>query len=88
LVAVRKHTLALLSIFFISLYNSGPLILGMFCIKDQQDIHTLDNAREFSRIGVNAAKTFEQTSKDDARITGQNTSSARVYVETEEERKR
>ena len=28
-VAVRKHTLALLSIFFISLYNSGPLILGM-----------------------------------------------------------
>jgi vacuolar-type H+-ATPase subunit H len=48
-----------------------------------------DNARELSRIGVNAAKTFEQTSRDDARIAGQNTSpSARVYVETEEERKR
>jgi hypothetical protein len=29
-----------------------------------------DNVKEFSRIGVNTAKTFEQTSKDVARQQG------------------
>ena len=40
-----------------------------------------DNAKEFSRIGVNTAKTFEQTSRDNARQTG----TTRVSVETQEE---
>ena len=36
-----------------------------------------DNVKEFSRIGVNAAKTFEQTSRDTtARASGHDTSSA------------
>jgi hypothetical protein len=30
-----------------------------------------DNVKEFSRIGVNAAKTLEQTSRDTARVAGQ-----------------
>jgi hypothetical protein len=31
----------------------------------KRSIHnTKDNAKEFSRIGVNVAKTFEQTSED------------------------
>jgi hypothetical protein len=31
----------------------------------KRSIHnTKDNAKEFSRIGSNAAKTFEQTSRD------------------------
>jgi hypothetical protein len=29
-----------------------------------------DNAKEFSRIGANAAKTFEQTSRDNVRPSG------------------
>jgi hypothetical protein len=29
--------------------------------------HAKDNAKELSRIGVNAAKTFEQTSRDTTR---------------------
>ena len=40
-----------------------------------------DNTKELSRIGVNTAKTFEQTSRDTARQTG----TARVSVETQEE---
>jgi hypothetical protein len=50
-----------------------------------------DNARELSRIGVNSARTFEQTSRDTAttRISsgasGDNTSTAsRVNVEREQ----
>jgi hypothetical protein len=51
-----------------------------------------DNARELSRIGVNSARTFEQTSRDTAatattRIGGgaDNTSTtSRVYVEREQ----
>src|ERR687884_1214571 len=35
-----------------------------------------DNVKEFSRIGVNAAKTLEQTSRDTARASGHDTSSA------------
>jgi hypothetical protein len=30
-----------------------------------------DNVKEFSRIGVNSAKTLEQTSRDTARVAGQ-----------------
>ncbi len=41
-----------------------------------------DNTKELSRIGVNTAKTFEQTSRDTARQTGGTT---RVSVETQEE---
>jgi vacuolar-type H+-ATPase subunit H len=44
-----------------------------------------DNAKEFSRIGVNAARTLEQTSRDTARAAGHDTSSARIYVEREEQ---
>ncbi|HET7284236.1 MAG TPA: hypothetical protein VFI70_06075 [Nitrososphaeraceae archaeon] len=49
-----------------------------------------DNAKELSRIGVNSARTFEQTSRDTTatpRIGSENTSSttARVYVEREQE---
>jgi hypothetical protein len=40
-----------------------------------------DNTKELSRIGVNSAKTFEQTSRDNARQTG----TTRVSVETQEE---
>jgi hypothetical protein len=35
-----------------------------------------DNVKEFSRIGVNSAKTLEQTSRDTARASGHDTSSA------------
>ena len=50
-----------------------------------------DNAREISRIGVNSARTFEQTARDTAttaRIGSDNSTSsttARVYVEREQE---
>ena len=47
-----------------------------------------DNAKEFSRIGVNSARTFEQTSRDTARASGHDTSSARFYVEKEEQQQR
>ncbi|HEY6885076.1 MAG TPA: hypothetical protein VI278_13665 [Nitrososphaeraceae archaeon] len=51
-----------------------------------------DNAKELSRIGVNSARTFEQTSRDTATATttrigggGYNTSTtSRVYVEREQ----
>jgi vacuolar-type H+-ATPase subunit H len=50
-----------------------------------------DNARELSRIGVNSARTFEQTSRDTATATtrigsgGDNTSTtSRVYIEREQ----
>ena len=44
-----------------------------------------DNVKEFSRIGVNAAKTLEQTARDTARASGHDTYSARFYVEKEEQ---
>ena len=46
-----------------------------------------DNARELSRIGVNNARTFEQTSRDTTRIgNDDNTSTtSRIYVEREQE---
>ncbi len=47
-----------------------------------------DNAKEFSRIGVNSARTLEQTSRDTARASGHDTSSARFYVEKEEQQQR
>jgi hypothetical protein len=40
-----------------------------------------DNTKEFSRLGVNTAKSFEQTSRDNTRQTG----TTRVSVETQEE---
>jgi hypothetical protein len=40
-----------------------------------------DNAKEFSKLGVNTAKSFEQTSRDNTRQTG----TTRVSVETQEE---
>jgi hypothetical protein len=40
-----------------------------------------DNTKEFSRLGVNTAKTFEQTSRDSTRQTG----TTRVSVETQED---
>jgi phage-related protein len=43
--------------------------------------HAKDNTKEFSRLGVNTAKTFEQTSRDSTRQTG----TTRVSVETQEE---
>jgi hypothetical protein len=48
--------------------------------------HAKDNAKEFSRIGVNAAKTFEQqTSRDSTKQGGSdNTTTTRVSVETEQ----
>jgi hypothetical protein len=46
-----------------------------------------DNARELSRIGVNAAKTFEQTSRDTTR-QGNAGGSTRISFEREEERER
>jgi hypothetical protein len=42
-----------------------------------------DNARELSRIGVNAAKTFEQTSRDTSR-QGSAGGSTRVSFERDE----
>ncbi len=47
-----------------------------------------DNAKEFSRIGVNSARTLEQTSRDTARVAGHDTSSARIHVEREEQQQR
>jgi hypothetical protein len=44
-----------------------------------------DNAKEFSRIGVNSARTLEQASRDTARAAGHDTSSARIHVEREEQ---
>src|SRR6476646_8102416 len=47
-----------------------------------------DNAKKLSRIGVNSARTFEQTSRGTTatpRIGSENTSTARVYVEREQE---
>ncbi|MFL6383233.1 MAG: hypothetical protein ACJ72S_18370 [Nitrososphaeraceae archaeon] len=45
-----------------------------------------DNTKELSRIGVNTAKTFEQTSRDSiTRQGGNDTPTARVSVETEEQ---
>jgi hypothetical protein len=48
---------------------------------------TRDNARELSRIGTNAAKTFEQTSRDTTR-QGSDGGSTRVSFEREEGRER
>ena len=45
-----------------------------------------DNARELSRIGVNAARTFEQTSRDTSRQGSDR--GTRVSFEREEERER
>jgi hypothetical protein len=47
-----------------------------------------DNAKEFSRIGINAARTLEQTSRDTARVAGHDNSSARIHVEREEQQQR
>ena len=44
-----------------------------------------DNAKVFSRIGVNSAKALEQASRDTARAAGHDTSSARIHVEREEQ---
>jgi hypothetical protein len=47
-----------------------------------------DNVKELSRIGVNNARTFEQTSRDTTAtpiIGRENSSTARVYVEREQE---
>jgi hypothetical protein len=44
-----------------------------------------DNARELSRIGTNAAKTFQQTSRDTTR-QGSDGGSTRVSFEREEEK--
>ena len=46
-----------------------------------------DNTKELSRIGVNTAKTFEQTSRESItrRGGGNDTTTARVSIETEEE---
>jgi vacuolar-type H+-ATPase subunit H len=45
-----------------------------------------DNAKEFSRIAVNAARTLEQTSRDTTRASGHDdTSSIRIHVEREEQ---
>jgi hypothetical protein len=46
-----------------------------------------DNAKEFSRLGVNAAKTFEHTARDSTTKQGSNTTT-RVSVETQEDRLR
>src|ERR671918_817568 len=49
--------------------------------------HAKENAKEFSRIGVNAAKTFEQqTSRDNTRQgVGYDATTTRVSVDTEEQ---
>jgi predicted component of type VI protein secretion system len=46
-----------------------------------------DNAKELSRIGVNNARTFEQTSRDSAARLGRDDprTSTKVYVEREQE---
>ncbi|HZA08038.1 MAG TPA: hypothetical protein VE619_10055 [Nitrososphaeraceae archaeon] len=46
-----------------------------------------DNARELSRIGVNNARTFEQTSRDTTRIGNEDNTNttSRIYVEREQE---
>jgi hypothetical protein len=46
-----------------------------------------DNARELSRLGVNNARTFEQTSRDSAARLGRDdaSTSTKVYVEREQE---
>jgi predicted component of type VI protein secretion system len=46
-----------------------------------------DNTRELSRIGVNNARTFEQTSRDSAARLGRDdaNTSTKVYVEREQE---
>ena len=46
-----------------------------------------DNTKEYSRIGVNTAKTFEQTSRDSVRQggSGYGTTTTRVSVDTEEQ---
>jgi hypothetical protein len=50
--------------------------------------NTRDNLKEVSRIGVNTAKTYEQTSRDTARDVEQNmdtsTTDAGVYRERQE----
>ena len=49
-----------------------------------------DNAKELSRVGVNSARTFEQTSRGAAtRLGSDNTSNTtKVYVQREEEEQR
>ena len=48
--------------------------------------HAKENAKEFSRIGVNAAKTFEQqTSRDNTRQGVSHDTTTRVSVDTEEQ---
>src|SRR5919199_1887368 len=42
--------------------------------------NTRDNVKEFSRIGVNAAKTFEQTSRDTVRNVEHNMPTATSYA--------
>ena len=45
-----------------------------------------DNARELSRIGVNSARTFEQTSRDNATRLGSDniSNTTNVYVRGED----
>jgi len=54
--------------------------------------HARDNTKEFSRIGVNAARTLEQASRDTTKVDGNEVSSsspsARFQVERERERER
>lgn len=55
--------------------------------------HARDNTKEFSRIGVNAARTLEQASRDTTKVDGNDVSSssspsARFQVERERERER
>ena len=51
--------------------------------------HARDNTKEFSRIGVNAARTLEQASRDTTKVDGHdNSSSARFQIERERERER
>ena len=44
-----------------------------------------DNAKEFSRVGVNSARTLEQTSRDTVRVAEHDTSATRIHVEREEQ---
>lgn len=57
--------------------------------------HARDNTKEFSRIGVNAARTLEQASRDTTKVDGNDdvsssssSPSARFQVERERERER
>ena len=54
--------------------------------------HARDNTKEFSRIGVNAARTLEQASRDTTKVDGNEVSSSspssRFQVERERERER